>query len=143
MSSTERNLHTSRRWLLDVFNNHDLAAVPEIVAGTYTNHGTTALTGVEAGRAVITQADSWAPDRRIDITYMAAQDDLVAVLFLVTGTHTGPFMGLPATNRRLSVHLADFFRFNEEGKMVEGWVIGQGDLRLALEALVAESKHDA
>ena len=138
MSTVEQNLATARRWLLEVFNDHDLDAVPEIVADTYWNYGTTTLTGVEAGRAVITQADSWAPDRRLEIISMAAQDEVVFVLFTASGTHTGPFMGVPPSNRPFSVHLADFFRFDEEGKMTEGWVIGKGDIKLALEALHAE-----
>lgn len=135
MATPEANLATARRWLLEVFNDHDLEAVPEIIAPTYTNYGTTDAVGVEAGRAVITQADGWAPDRRIEIVYEAANDDVVLMLFTVAGTHTGSFAGIPATNRRFEVHLADIFRFDEEGMMVEGWVIGKGDLQLTLAAL--------
>lgn len=134
MATAERNLATARRWLLEVFNNHDLDAVAQIVADTYTNHGTTALRGRDAGRAVITQADAYAPDRRFAITRAIAQDDLVFVLFTVTGTHTGPFMGVPASGRPFSVDLFDLFRFDETGMMVEGWLIGRGDIKLTLEA---------
>jgi predicted ester cyclase len=86
---------------------------------------------------VITQADGYAPDRRIDIVEDMAQDDTVFVLFTVTGTHTGPFMGMPPSGRRFSVDLVDIWRFDEEGKMIEGWVVGKGDLKLAIEALQA------
>ena len=137
MTTEERNLATARRWLLEVFNNHDLDAVPEIVADTYWNYGTTTLKGVEAGRAVITQADGWAPDRRLEIIEMAARDNVVFVLFTASGTHSGSFMGVPPSHRPFSVYLADVFRFDEQGKMTEGWVIGKGDIKLALEALHA------
>src|ERR1700730_10964763 len=100
MASPDQNLATARRWLLEVFNNRDFDAIPEIVADDYTNHGTTALRGVEAGRAVVTQVDGYAPDRRIDIISDMAQDDRVFVLFTVTGTHTGPFMGVPPSGQR-------------------------------------------
>lgn len=132
MASPEANLATARRWLLEVFNSHDLDAVPEIISPDYTNYGTTEQAGVEAGRSVITQADEWAPDRRIDIVYDAASDDVVFVLFTVSGTHTGAFAGVEPSNRPFSVHLADVFRFDDDGMMIEGWVIGKGDLRLAL-----------
>lgn len=136
MATPAQNLATSRRWLLEIFNDHDLDAVPEIIAPTYTNYGTTDQVGIEAGRAVITQADTWAPDRRIDIVYEAANDDVVFVLFTVRGTHTGPFAGIAPSNRPFQVHLADIFRFDDDGMMIEGWVIGKGDLQLALAAAV-------
>ncbi len=60
------------------------------------------------------------------------------VLFTLSGTHTGPFTDVPPSGKPFSVWLADVFRFNAEGKMVEGWVIGKGDLRLALSALQGE-----
>jgi hypothetical protein len=43
MATAEQNLATARRWLLEVFNNHDLDAVPEVIADTYSSYGTTTL----------------------------------------------------------------------------------------------------
>lgn len=122
----------SRRWLEQVFNTHDLDAVPSIVSPAYVNVGTTAATVVAAGRQVIEQADGWAPDRRIEINYIAANEDVVLVLFALSGTHTGEFDGVAPTGVRFSVWLSDVFRFDDEGAMIEGWVIGKGDLRAAL-----------
>ncbi len=139
MSTTPaQNLATARRWLLEIFNNHNLDAVPEIIGEDYVNVGTTTARGVEAGRLVITQGDNWAPDRRIDIKYEAAQDDVVLMLFSLSGTHTGEFMGVPPSGKRFSIWLSDIFRFDADGKMVEGWVIGKGDAMLALQALCDE-----
>jgi predicted ester cyclase len=132
MDSASRNLATARRWLLDVFNNHDVDAVPSIIAPSYVNVGTTERRGHTAGVDVIRQADSWAPDRRIDIKYAVAEGDTVMVLFQLSGTHTGPFQDVPATGRPFSVWLSDIFRFDADGLMIEGWVIGKGDLRNAL-----------
>ena len=132
MATPERNLATARRWLLEVFNSHDLDAIPEIISPDYRNYGTTDQVGVEAGRTVITQTDEWSPDSRIEIVYDAASDDLVLVLFTLSGTHTGKFADIEASNRPFSVHLADVFRFDDDGMMIEGWVIGKGDLQLAL-----------
>ncbi|WP_331722880.1 ester cyclase [Nocardia sp. NBC_00511] len=132
MTTTEQNLRTARAWLLDAFNNHRVEAVPDYISEHYINVGTTALTGHEAGRAVIAQADMWAPDRHIDIRYLTATDDVVMVLFTLSGTHSGTFQDIPATGRRFSVWMSDVFRFDDAGKMIEGWVIGKGDLRAAL-----------
>jgi hypothetical protein len=54
MATPEQNLATSRRWLLEVFNERQLDAVPDIIADDYRNFGTTGVTGVEGGRQVIT-----------------------------------------------------------------------------------------
>jgi predicted SnoaL-like aldol condensation-catalyzing enzyme len=122
------------RWF-EIFNNHDLDAVPEIIADTYWNYGTTTLKGVDAGRAVITQADGYSPDRQIKIIEMAARENVVFALLSVSGTHTGSVMGIAPSNRTFSCYVVDFFRFDDHGKMTEGWVVGRGDVKLALEAL--------
>ncbi|GAB3976782.1 ester cyclase [Actinoallomurus acanthiterrae] len=135
MDITQRNLVTARRWLLDVFNNHDLDAVPQIISPDYVNVGTTDRKGHEAGADVIRQADSWSPDRKIEVKYAIAQNDLVMALFRLSGTHTGPFQGVEPSGRAYSVWLSDIFRFDQAGLMTEGWVIGKGDLRAALAVL--------
>jgi hypothetical protein len=43
MATPDQNLATARRWLLEVFNNRDFDAIPEIIATSYINHGTTTL----------------------------------------------------------------------------------------------------
>ncbi|MDT0307334.1 ester cyclase [Streptomyces sp. DSM 44917] len=127
-----RNTATTRRWLLDVFNHKRIEDVPGIISPRYVNVGTTDRTGVPAGEDVIRQADTWAPDRRIEIKYLVAQGDLVMILFRLYGTHTGPFAGVEPTGAPFSVWLSDIFRFDEDGMMTEGWVIGKGDLRTEL-----------
>lgn len=49
-----------------------------------------------------------------------AEGDRVVVRAKMSGTHSGEFMGIAATGRRIDVPLADFVRF-EGGKMVEHW----------------------
>ena len=49
-----------------------------------------------------------------------ADGDRVVVRAKMSGTHSGEFMGIAATGRRIDVPLADFVRF-EGGKMVEHW----------------------
>jgi predicted ester cyclase len=51
---------------------------------------------------------------------LIAEDDLVAVRWTMTGTHTGPWGDQPPTGRRLSYSGVNIFRFSE-GKVVEIW----------------------
>lgn len=51
---------------------------------------------------------------------IASGDKAVARL-RVTGTHRGPFMGLPATGKRVEVVAIDNIRFGDEGPAREHW----------------------
>lgn len=50
---------------------------------------------------------------------MVAEGNTVAVRWLCTGTHDGEFMNIPATGNSLSMSLMNFYRFNEQGKIIE------------------------
>lgn len=49
---------------------------------------------------------------------MVAEGNTVAVRWTLTGTHDGEFMGYPATGRSVRCSVMNFYRFNEEGKIV-------------------------
>ena len=46
-----------------------------------------------------------------------SKGNVVAVEILVEGTHTGEFLGIPATGKKIEVHVVWFIDFNEEGKI--------------------------
>ena len=46
-----------------------------------------------------------------------SKGNVVAVEILVEGTHTGEFLGIPATGKKIDVHAVWFVDFNEEGKI--------------------------
>ena len=45
----------------------------------------------------------------------------MAARFRITGTHSGPLMGVPATGRPISVLATGIFRV-VDGKLAENWV---------------------
>ncbi len=61
------------------------------------------------------------PDIRIEQLRVAAEGDLYAVQFGVSGTHEGEFMGAAPTGNRLEFDEMQFLRFGPEGKVVERW----------------------
>ena len=63
------------------------------------------------------------PAYTMDIDLMVAEDDLVSVIGRFGGTHTGPFMGIPATGKTFSdVPFHVTYRV-EGGKIVEHWIL--------------------
>jgi predicted ester cyclase len=62
----------------------------------------------------------------IDVTVekLLAEDDLVAVRYVFTATHTGSFRGLPPTHRRIRHSENEIYRISD-GRIAESW--GEGD----------------
>ena len=56
-------------------------------------------------------------DGRWSTPRVISKGNVVAVEILVEGTHTGEFLGIPATGKKIDVHVVWFVDFNEEGKI--------------------------
>jgi steroid delta-isomerase-like uncharacterized protein len=60
------------------------------------------------------------PDLRINIDELVGEGDKVVWRITASGTHDGPFQGLPATGKPVTFGAQYTFRF-EGGKIVERW----------------------
>jgi len=69
------------------------------------------------------------PDFRAEVDDVVAEGALLAARVTYTGTHRGTMMGVAPTGRVLSWDAMTFRRFDEEGRVVERWIIGD-DLAL-------------
>jgi steroid delta-isomerase-like uncharacterized protein len=61
------------------------------------------------------------PDLRFDAEDILASGDKVVARVRVTGTHTGDFMGMPATGKSVNVQAIDIVRFGDDGLGHEHW----------------------
>jgi steroid delta-isomerase-like uncharacterized protein len=61
------------------------------------------------------------PDLRMVVEDVIASGDKAVARVRATGTHQGPFMGMPATGRRIDVQLIDIMRFGADGRVREHW----------------------
>ena len=61
------------------------------------------------------------PDLRMVPEDVIASGDKAVARVQVTGTHKGPFMGIPATGKRIDVKLIDITRFGDDGRAREHW----------------------
>jgi steroid delta-isomerase-like uncharacterized protein len=69
------------------------------------------------------------PDFRAEVDDVVAEGALLAARVTYTGTHRGTMMGVAPTGRVLSWDAMTFRRFDDEGRVVERWIIGD-DLAL-------------
>lgn len=65
------------------------------------------------------------PDKHTEIHHIVADTDLVACHCTVAATHTGPYLGLEATGKRVVVHEMMVNRVRD-GKLSETWAITSG-----------------
>jgi hypothetical protein len=61
------------------------------------------------------------PDIRAEEQDLIASDDLVVIRLLVTATHKGDLVGIPATGRGVQWNAIDIYRVTDDGKISEEW----------------------
>ena len=75
--------------------------------------------GREGQRATCQMVVDGLSDRSIKEDYLAVGDKVVEN-WVFTGTHTGDFLGIPATGKRLEIRGLEIWRL-EDAKIVERW----------------------
>ena len=73
------------------------------------------------------------PDLRFVPEDFIAEGDKVVVRVRASGTHSGDFMGMPATGKQIDVQLIDIIRFEDDGLGHEHW--GVADVMTMMQQL--------
>jgi predicted ester cyclase len=60
------------------------------------------------------------PDLKVAPETLVADDDSIAFAYTITGTQTGPLMGIPPTGKKIKIRGMQISKF-KDGKMVERW----------------------
>lgn len=122
--STEENKAGVRRMCLEAWNEGNLDVVDEVVAPDARHHGLapTTLVGTAPIKGLITQVRAAFPDIHIATEDLIVEGDRVVARNTVSGTHLGPFMGMPPTKERFVVTHIHIFRF-AGGKLLEQWAV--------------------
>lgn len=114
-----------QRFTAEVLNAHDVGApLDELVAEDYIEQNP--LPGQGPGRAglagVLAAMFTAFPDLRWTVQDTIAEDDRIMTLGRWAGTHRGPFMGIPATGRTVSVESWTLDRYRD-GQLAESRII--------------------
>jgi steroid delta-isomerase-like uncharacterized protein len=110
------------RQFYDAVGAGNFSVIDELVADDFVDREV--FPGLEANREGVKQffamVRSAFPDLRMEVREMLADDDLVAVRVIATGTHEGEFMGMSSSGRRIEVQVFDIFRIRD-GQVTEHW----------------------
>jgi len=60
------------------------------------------------------------PDMKFSTSHITADSSNIWAHFTLTGTNSGPFMGMPPTGKKINIEGMDYLRI-ENGKAVEHW----------------------
>ena len=104
-----------RRFGEEVINQRRLDLIDELFAPDYTNHGAPPELpkGPAGERAFVGMFLAAFPDMHLVIEDIVVAGDKVATRGRFSGTHTGDFMGMPATGRSFSVGSMNIFRIRD------------------------------
>jgi steroid delta-isomerase-like uncharacterized protein len=122
MSPQERNKALVCRFVEEVQNRHNLAALDELFSPDLIDHSGLANPGLEGTRAFFTMMFLAFPDMRFTIQQQMAEGDRVMTHKRFHGTHLGPFMGIPATGKEVAFDNIDIMAVRD-GKIVEHWAV--------------------
>ncbi|MDR3510164.1 MAG: ester cyclase [Caulobacteraceae bacterium] len=106
----------------DIVSGHDFSRFDEIVAPTYVNHNAFAEPGREGAKDIFRAMLAGVPDLKAfaEDVFVSADGSRVVGRYRYEGTHTGNFLGYPATGNAFSMRSIDIWRV-EDGRFVEHW----------------------
>lgn len=118
----ERTKAISAKLITDVLNDGNLGAVDQILSTTFVDHDR--LNGQKNGKEGIKQfVDQFKaafPDSTVTPDVSVAEGDRVALRWTVMGTHQGSFLGIPATQKKISCTGIYMLRIAQD-RITEKW----------------------
>lgn len=113
-----------RRWFEEIWNRRNVDVVDELLATDGVLHDAAmsagcAVTGAQFKAQARALLNAF-PDLRFAIDQVVADEECAAVRVTITGTHTGPGLGVPPTGRAIRITSMSMGRVRD-GRLVEGW----------------------
>jgi steroid delta-isomerase-like uncharacterized protein len=120
--SAEENKAVIRQFIDGGLNAHSFETIEGLLAPNYTNYfpGAPSPLNRDSFEPTLNELFTGFPDIRIEVHKMIAEGDAVATRYTIHGTHQGPFQGIPATGKRISVPGTSFYHV-KDGKMVDDY----------------------
>jgi steroid delta-isomerase-like uncharacterized protein len=122
-NGTEGKIAIAREYLARVFNEHRPDRTLEYVTPDVVWHGGSlgTVSGAANVAGLLRVFIGALPDLQAVEQDVVASADLVVLRLVVTATHKGDLLGIPATNRKVRWDAIDVYRVNDDGKIGEEW----------------------
>lgn len=121
--SLEQNKDLVRRFVEEVQNRRDVAALDRFFSQDYVDHsGVAQPPDITGARLALERLFAAFPDQQWTIQRQIAEGDKVLTHKTLRGTHLGPFMGIPATGKSVTFEIMDIFTV-ADGKITEHWAV--------------------
>lgn len=119
--STEEKKSVVRN-MLQLIEKGDVQSVEKYFSPNWENHDSSLplMEGIEGARQLIGLWTAFS-DKKVTIEDSLAEGDLVAAHFVVTGTHTGTFLGIAPTGKTIHMTATGIFHIID-GKSTDNWV---------------------
>ena len=119
----EQMKRQARRLAEEVFTQGDLGVVGDVIAGGYVDHGPalSSRTGPAGLTDRVTALRRAFPDLYLIVEDQIAEADRVVTRSTARGTHTGEFLGIEPTGRRVVFEVIDVNRVGDDGRIAEHW----------------------
>jgi steroid delta-isomerase-like uncharacterized protein len=123
MKTTKENKALAQRFYNEVINSHNVAGVKSFVTTDFIDHnpspGHTGK-GLDDLVAQLNEMFTALPDFHVTADLLVAEEDTVVTYLTMTGTNTGPFLNMPASNKPVKINGIDIVRI-KDGKATERW----------------------
>ena len=107
---------------VDGMNNKDIDKIEQIMPPDFVDHDQPPgqKPGPQGRRETMQMFFDSFPDLKVSINQIVAEGDLVSAAMTTEGTQTGVFMGIPASDKKISITEMHMVRV-ADGKVVEHW----------------------
>jgi len=118
--NSNQNKETVRKLYEDCLNKRNYGLLKEIISDEYTGaNGEKGPAGFEQAIKPLIMAF---PDIQWKVDDIVQEDDKVVIQHSWTGTHTGIFRGIPASNKAVHDIGVGIFQF-KDNKIISAWVL--------------------
>jgi predicted ester cyclase len=138
-SQEEKNKNFIRSYIEEIFNKHNLSSIQRYFDGSSIEGSSQAGKGGIGSNQFINRFLTAFPDWHTAIEYVVAENDIVVVFLNGYGTHKGEFLGIPPTNKPVSIRSAELYKIKNERITGHWYVMDQLNLLKQTGALLSES----